>query len=47
MADPNMQLPELADADKETLFAWVDEFKLSRPKRNFTTFFSKILNNTI
>jgi len=34
------QLPTLNDTQLQELFAWVDEFKLSRPKRNFTRDFS-------
>ena len=33
-------LPELNDDQLQELFGWVDEFKLSRPKKNFTRDFS-------
>lgn len=36
MAEGSQPLPEMSDREKEELFAWVDEFKLSRPKKNFT-----------
>ena len=34
------ELPTLSDEQLQELFAWVDEFKLSRPKKNFTRDFS-------
>lgn len=40
MAEGSQPLPEMSDREKEELFAWVDEFKLSRPKKNFTRDFS-------
>ena len=41
MSEGNQALPEMSDSEKEELFAWVDEFKLSRPKKNFTAKQSK------
>lgn len=41
MSEPKeTQLPQLNDEQLQSLFAWVDEFKLTRPKRNFTRDFS-------
>lgn len=40
MTEEIQQLPTLNDTQLQELFAWVDEFKLSRPKRNFTRDFS-------
>jgi len=38
--DPPQQLPQLNDEQLQSLFSWVDEFTLTRPKRNFTRDFS-------
>lgn len=39
MTDPQ-QLPVLNDEQLQQLFSWVDEFTLTRPKKNFTRDFS-------
>lgn len=40
MTEQTQQLPILTDDQLQSLFAWVDEFTLTRPKRNFTRDFS-------